>query len=283
MKNKFLWIVLLLFFCTPAWGQELTEEQYSRLGNINQQLTLLDNLTETPEIAAAKTKLLKEAEQICGKPVTLFEVQSLVAAGPAPSWSSRVWGYINFINVLWVFVGIISLIAFLGMFGKFIAPLIVNVPVEVLEIAAWIGCIWAGFYSPDPLSGTASFIAAMIALPIAVFMLAARFASWFEDLWRVNLGLCAIYIAANALIHESMFFGGLSVLAILWLCGSWVVPFVETFDIYQKKEVVPSALASSALLLGATGVASFTVNPEWLGIFKPGIFGLQDWLILLVY
>lgn len=184
-------------------------------------------------------------------------------------------GFFSFINIMWVFVGIVFLVAFIGLFGKYILPLIAELPVQVIEAGAYATGASLSFVTPHYWGPTASFIAAIIGLPILIIAIACRIA----ENWRLSLAVAVFLTGCAAHQHQSQFFGGVSVLFLLGLFGSWVVPFLDQFDSEPQGNVVPGGFWASAVILAVTGYLSFTSNPQWFLVFKPGAF----WLAGLVY
>ena len=117
----------------PAWGQEpgLGEEQLHTLERILIQLETLDSLQQTTdEIRARKTSILAEACQVTSESVgTTEQVRALIAKGAAAGTRS----YFDFIDVLWVFVGLTITAAVLGLAGVYLRPILERLPREVLE------------------------------------------------------------------------------------------------------------------------------------------------------
>lgn len=184
-------------------------------------------------------------------------------------------GFFSFINILWVFVGLISLIAFIGLFGKYIAPLIEHLPPWLIEVGAYTASVCGAFVAPKFFGPTVSFIAALISIPVFSGAIAYR----LGENWRITLANIIFFTACAAHLHQSAFFGGISVLVLLGLCGSWVFPFLDQVIPEEDGHVVPSGFWSSAAILGVAGYLSFTTNPEWFLVFKPGAF----WLAGIVY
>jgi hypothetical protein len=254
----------------------INEEQHQRLGGILSQLKILDTLSKNEEIDQARSQLLEEAGQIIGTQVSeTVDVQQVYDLSYT-SWSRKLGSYFSFINVLWVFVGLILLVAFLGIFGQYLWPLLVLLPPELLELGAWVLCLIAAFVSPYHWSSEMAFIAAMISIPFFAGLAAWRI---WETSWRVYLGVLVLFIGAAAITHSSVFFGTLTVLTFMGLCGSWFVPFIEEISIFHDRQYVPSALATSSIMLAATLGLSLTSNPNWLGVFQYGVF----WLAGLVF
>lgn len=181
-------------------------------------------------------------------------------------------GYFTFINILWVFVGLIFLVAFGGLFGKYLVPLFEKLPIQAIEALAYASGVALTFITPHFLGPVASFICAIIGIPIFSIAIAARIA----EHWRVTLAIIICFTVVAAHVHSSCFFGGISVMFTLWLFGSWVFPLYED---ETGGHFVPSGFWASAAILAVAGSLSFTFNPEWFLVFKPGAF----WLAGLVY
>ena len=283
MNLRLVLIALLLMVC-PVAAQDapvLDEEQHQRLSKVLIQLELLEELPITEATANKAAELLNEAASIIEasntKLTTTVEVKDAVDQGWT-SWSKKVGSYITFINVLWVFVGLVLTVALLGIFGIYLLPLFGGLPIEVWECLAYIGSIWAAFFSIGQVSETASFVVALISLPVFSIAAGGRTMNLTEN-WRLALGVITTFIGAAAVVHSSTFFGAISVLTFMWLCGSWFIPFVSELSIFEKHQYVPSAFWSAAALLAATAGLGLTADPEWLAVFKPGVF----WVAGVVY
>jgi hypothetical protein len=198
---------------------------------------------------------------------TLLFLASPVAAQDIPTTAEG--SYLTFINVLWVFVGLILAVAVFGLFGKYVLPLIENLPPSVLEGGAYVVAFAGAFVAPNYFGPVASFIAALISIPIFAAAITYRL---LDTSWRLILAACTVFIAAAAFLHVSAFFGAISVLCLLWLCGSCFMPLVEGFEVFSDRHYVPSAFWASFLLLGVSTHLGLTSNPEWLAVFKPGIY-----------
>ena len=184
-------------------------------------------------------------------------------------------GYFTFINVLWVFVGLLFLVAVGGLFGKYVAPLIENAPAVLLEFLAYGFSGALVFGSPYYFGPIVSFIAAIVGLPLFAAAAAYRVAELGGDKFygRVLLTVLIGFTAAAALAHNSQFIGGVSALFLMWLFGSWVFPLYEGFK-SDTGQLVPSGFWGSAIVLVATAAVAIAFNPSWLYAFKPGIFWL---------
>lgn len=182
--------------------------------------------------------------------------------------------YVNFINVLWVFVALISVVAAVGLFMQYIAPLLEDLPAEMVEFGAYALSLGGMFVLPQFVSPALSFIAAIICAPVFAIAIACRFGEW----WRCTLATVAGVVAAAALVHGSGFLGGISVLLMLYLCGSWYFPLLGDLGL-EDTEYVPSAFYASATMLIVTGVLSYWPSPDWLEVFQPGVY----WLAGAVY
>jgi hypothetical protein len=183
-------------------------------------------------------------------------------------------GYFTFLNILWVFVALIFLVAVIGLLGKYVLPLLAELPVQAIEAIAYATGVSLTFITPYYLGPIVSFICAIIGLPILCGAVAYRVA----EHWRVTLGLAVFLIGCAAHQHQSQFFGGVSVMVLLWLCGSWVFPFLSELT-EGDVHFVPSGFWASAIILAVSGGLAFGVNPPWFLVFKPGAF----WLAGLVY
>ena len=280
MTTRLTFILLSLFLLiNPVLAQDveqnippgeatLNEEQHQEINSILTQLKLLDSLPKTKETIEARDRLLGEASQITGTQATTAQVQLVYDLGYT-SWSKKLGSYFSFINVLWVFVGLILLIAFLGLFGQYLWPLIELFPPELIELVAWIACLTAAFVSPSYWSPVPSFIAALISIPFFVGLTAGR-----VDSWRFGLAIVTVFIGAAAVVHGSVFFGTISVATLMWVCGSCFVPFIEEFSLFHERQYVPSTLTTSGIMLSVTAGLGLTTNPEWLGLFQYGVFWL---------
>jgi len=208
-------------------------------------------------------------------PLIVLLIGATACFGQEPEAAADVGGFFSFVNVIWVFVGVLFLIAAIGLFGQYIAPLIENTPPVVLEIAGYAVSGALVFGSPHYFGPIASFIMGIIGIPVFAVAAAYRAASFSsDDSWGRGLLVVLIgFTGAAALYHNSQFLGGLSAMLLMWLFGSWVFPLYEGFK-DDSGQIVPSAFWGSSATLVGTAALALTLNPPWLYVFKPGVLWL---------
>jgi hypothetical protein len=260
-------LVLLAFIILPgARAQEagLDEEQRRTLERVLIQLETLDSLDATDQIRARKTLLLAEASQVTSGALTSTDqVRTLVASGPADR------SYFDFLDVLWVFVGLTITVAVLGLAGLYLSPLLRRLPREVVEALGWASSLLAILGAPRLVTPIVAFIAAILGL--VMFLPLSAYRTWDRTpratffVWAVALGLAAV-------VHGSRFFGTLTVLALLSCVGACLLPVLD--ELFTRRKVVRSAFAASGLLLAGGAALGLTQDPPWFQLFEAAIFWL---------
>lgn len=259
-------LLLLLLLTLPARAQEpgLDEGQHRRLERLLIQLETLDSLDATDQVRARKAAILAEAGQVTsGAFASTAEVQALVARGPV---SAR---YFDFLDVLWVFVGLTITVAVLGLVGVYLGPWLRRLPPEVLEGLGWVASPAATYAGPWVASPIVAFIAALLGLVVLLPLVAYR--TWGRTpratflVWTVALG-------AAAVLHRSHLFGTLAVLALLACLGACVLPFVD--GLFERRKHVAVPLAASGLLLLGGAALGLTLDPPWFQWFRSALFWL---------
>ncbi len=267
MRLPMIVLVAALALAGPARGQEvgLDEGQHRALERLLLQLETLDSLDATDQIRARKTALLAEASQVTSGALTSTDqVKALVARGPTPA------KFFDFLDVLWVFVGLTITAGVLGLIGVHLAPLLKRLPPEVAEGLGWLASTAGAFGSPRVVAPTVAFVAATVGLVVLLPLVAYR--TWDRS-HRVTFLVWTAALGAAALLHGSQFFGTLAVLALLAGLGACVLPLLD--DLFTgRRRFVPAAFATSGLLLAGAAGLGLTLDPPWFHLFQAGIFWL---------
>lgn len=262
-------LVLIALTALPAWGQApaLDPRQHETLERILIQLELLDSLSATDEVRARRSQALAEASQVTSESVTTTEqVRGLVARGLA----ARTRGYFDFIDVLWVFVGLTITVSVLGLAAVYLKPLLERLPREVLEGLGWAVSHAAIFGAAWVLDPVVAFIAALLGL--ALFLPLSAHRTYTRSL-RPTFFVWAVVIGGAAVLHRSHFFGTLAVAALLGCLGCCFLPLLDgLFE--RRKEVVPTAFLASGLLLAGAAALGLTLDPPWFQVFEAATFWL---------
>jgi len=260
-------VVALLALAGPGRAQEvaLDEGRHRTLERLLIQLETLDSLDATDQIRARKTDLLAEASQVGSAALTSTEqVKALVARGPAPT------KYFDFLDVLWVFIGLTITAGVLGLVGVYLAPLLKRLPPEVAEAIGWLSSALATFGSPQVVSTTVAFIAAILGLVVLLPLIALR--TWDRS-HRLTFSLWTAALGGAALLHASHFFGTLAVLALLAGLGACVLPLLDEL-FTTRRRYLPAAFATSGLLLAGAAALGLMRDPPWFHLFQGAIFWL---------
>ncbi len=267
MRPLVIVLLAVLALPGPARAQEvgLDEGRHRALERLLIQLETLDSLDATDQIRARRTTLLSEASRVTSAALTSTEqVRALVARGPVPT------KYVDFLDVLWVFVGLTITAGVLGLVGVYLAPLLKRLPPEVVEGLGWLASTLAILGSPRVVSTTVAFIAAILGLVVLLPLVALR--TWDRS-HRVTLLAWTAALGVAAVLHRSHFFGALAVLALLAGLGACALPLLDEL-FTDRRRFLPAAFATSGLLLGAAAALGLTLDPPWFHLFQGAIFWL---------
>jgi hypothetical protein len=281
----------------PAYAQQLTPSQINELQRLHQVCQAIDGMESRGSIAteaalAERRRNLQIAAGIVGETVSLNQLAKLVEQNTTPDVAPELTspddvvaddGYFTFINAMWVVVGFLLLVSLGWIFFAYIAPLLSP---AVLEMLSYLVCIGLVLGPERYLTGGGVFALAIVGAVGLGLTIAYTISEHIKpNSFEFGFGVLCLVWGAIAIHHQSSLIGAASVLALLWLLGSWVLPFVDVAFIFDEGEVVPAAFWTSAALLGGFTAAKvwgegyLPYYSSWVPVFQYGVF----WLCGLAY
>lgn len=283
---------LLLLLPSAALAQEpadLEDAQVEALLRVLVQVETVEDLAQRGRISAEvaareRTHYLGQVAQITSHTLTLDDLRALRGPGQGRSWR----GYLTFLNLLWLLVGVFLLIALGWLTGLYVVPLVAKLPKPVIEAILYAAC---GAFVLAP----ASFLTGggVTALAVVGCLGVLPLLAWTHDLHfrerkgEVMLRIYALLVgtawAAAAVFHASSLIATGSVVAFMVLTGTIVLPFLNV-AIHAEEKVVPAVTLTALLALlffGGLAVTGQRVPAigDVVELFAPGSL----WVGTIVY
>jgi hypothetical protein len=271
MKKVFI-LLALLALPSSATAQELKQEQVEDLKAYLMGVRAIDRLQRDgllnqQQADHYRQEHLQLASVAAGQPVPTVEaLDELVRKND----TSRFWGFLTFVNIVWVFAAILLAIAIIWLCVIYIGPILKQMPVGFWEVAAYVFVI-AGLFSGAfwPVLDIWFVVPACLLLIGALaFTKFLHFQPRYEDRGHDVQGgtpgkgwvqftysqfvalVCTIAWSAAAIYYQSHLLGFMSVMMLEALLGFSVIVMPGCVGMgFEEEDNIPRATTASFVIL----------------------------------
>lgn len=302
--------ILLVLFSSISFAQvsdvKLTDNQLDALNKVLSSANVLQRLQNSGSITKDEFKnqldfVLKDANQILGKSVTIEEVTNIIrntkkgqvmeaieVANNAPqletnqsvNFTEKVIGMISFVNLVLATSALMVVLGLAWLFILYILPHIIGFmgkfPKEFYEIILYTAVVVSFIFSVK-LQATVGMYLALLGCFGLPFVLSLTF-YLHED--RIKKGtehqilffVCSLVYIAMAVILQAWFIGLLAVLAVMAFLGFSVIvmPGVYCIGFEDKDAVARGTIAAFIVVAAFVTFKVLGINVPYIQVFSVG-------------
>ncbi len=287
MKKLFTVGVFLLLLVSHTMSltaqdiKSLPPEKLWQLVQLRESImTLSDNLnagiiTSEQEERGVK-RYLEKASQIAGRPITVQEIGSFADPNKPTEVKltalQRFAGLVTFINILWVFAIVGTVVCGVYLFGDLIVTILSGIPVEFYELLLYIVSIVLLIYGTRLSPGVSPYVGLTGCLLFggAIFLTKSLhdISGGFTIIWLI---ISAIW-GTVAVLYGSQMIGFITVGALMSLLGfsGAVYPFLIVVGFKNEDSLGKATGAAFAMVILYSLATIFNINLQILNVFRSG-------------
>lgn len=311
-KRLVLALLCVWLIALPTAAQDIAglfdadASRQAQLEAIDYALRTVDDLLargilSEAEAAAQRRYYLSQTESADGEPLTRAQLERELDAGEGFQWSR----ILNFVNIIWVFAGLIIAISVTLIFSIYVWPLLRMIPIVVYELLAYIVAfgfiLFAGQITDADTAQFAALPGNLILAGLLLFSYGyhierprqqqqdaaddsddaapapgepAANDDALDRVWVIYFGILTVVWGASAIAYDSQLIGVMTIYALLGLLYvSGFIIWVVTLFSFRQDELIPMAVmlvSLGGLLIYIAAEAADIAGPYT--VFETGIY-----------
>lgn len=294
--KKFLAVIAICLFPAVVGAQEkLSKDQVEDLKAVKGGLEMFDRMEANGKFnkesnAHYHQEWLQIASNIAGQPVLTVESLDEVIA---KNDNTKYEGFFTFINIVWVFAGIILAIAIGSLCVIYLGPLVIAMPVGFWEFAAYVftivgmmsGAFWPGLGIWFVIPSCLLLIGALSLTKFLHFGNDQKDGQGITPGWYLNFTFtqfvsltCTLAWGTAAIYYQSYLLGFMTVMMLQAFLGFSVIVMPGCVAMgFDDDDNIPRATVASFVILVVYAITELT------GGFKPMLVDGHEVYTPLIY